>query len=57
MQDHEYEKHVRTLAERLQEANKIAGQQSKLSHATAKRYYDRQMKFEQFKKTGFSICT
>ena len=34
----------------MQEANKIAGQQSKLSHATAKRYYDRQMKFEQFKK-------
>ena len=50
MQDDEYEKHVKVLAERLQEANKVVGQQSKLSHATAKRYYDRQMKFEQFKK-------
>jgi hypothetical protein len=50
MGDDEYEKHVKTLAERLQEANKVAGQQCKLSHAIAKRYYDRQMKFEQFKK-------
>ena len=49
MGDDEYEKHVKILAERLQEANKVAGQQFKLSHATAKRYYDRQMKFEQFK--------
>jgi hypothetical protein len=37
-----YEEHVRTLASRLYEANTAAGQQSKLSHQTAKRYYDRQ---------------
>jgi len=34
----EYEKHERTLAERLREANKAAGQQSKKSHKTAKWY-------------------
>lgn len=38
------------LAVRLHEANKVAGQQSKLSHETAKRYYDRQTKLEQFHK-------
>jgi hypothetical protein len=38
------------LAERLREANKTAGEQSKLSHDTAKRYYDRQTKLEQFSK-------
>jgi transposase InsO family protein len=32
----EYEKHVKTLAERLSEANRAAGQQSKLSHEIAK---------------------
>ena len=46
----EYERHVRLLAERLREANKIAGQQSRSNHETAKRYYDRQTKPEQFKK-------
>jgi hypothetical protein len=46
--EEEYEKHVKTLAERLREANRVAGQQSKLSHETAKRYYDRQTKLEQY---------
>ena len=46
----DYEKHVRTLAERLREANKAAGQQSKLSHEVAKQYYDRQTKLETFVK-------
>ena len=46
----EYERHVSLLAERLREANRIAGQQSRSSHETAKRYYDRQMKLEQFRK-------
>jgi len=41
---------VEVLAERLHEANKAAGQQSKQSNETAKRYYDRQTKLEQFKK-------
>ena len=45
-----YEEHVRTLAERLSEATKIASQNSKMSHETAKRYYDRQTKWEQFKR-------
>jgi hypothetical protein len=45
-----YEEHVKNLTLRLHEANKIAGQHSKLSHQTAKRYYDRQTKLEQFKK-------
>jgi hypothetical protein len=45
-----YDEHVRTLAQRLHEANIVAGQQSKISHETAKRYYDRQAKREQFKK-------
>jgi len=44
----EHEEHVRTLAERLLEANKAAGFQSKISHETAKRYYDRQTKLEKF---------
>jgi hypothetical protein len=44
----EYEGHVKALSERLREANKAAGQQSKLSHDTVKRYYDRQAKWEQF---------
>jgi len=43
-----YEKHIRTLAERLRETNKVAGHQSKLSHDVAKRYYDRQTKLEKF---------
>ena len=46
----DYEKHVRTLAERLREANKAAGQHSKLSHEVAKRYYGRQTKLEKFVK-------
>jgi len=37
----EHEQHVRELAERLHEANKAAGQHSRMSHDTAKRYYDR----------------
>jgi hypothetical protein len=41
------------IASRLREANKVAGHQSKLSHDTAKRYYDRQVKWEQFKKGDF----
>jgi hypothetical protein len=45
-----YEERVRNLALQLHEANKMAGQHSKLSHQTAKRYYDRQTKLEQFKK-------
>jgi hypothetical protein len=49
----EYEGLVRMLAERLREANKTAGQQSKLSHDTAKRNYDRQAKLEQFSKGDF----
>jgi hypothetical protein len=36
----EYERHVTTLGKRLREANEMAGKQSKLSHGTAKRYYD-----------------
>jgi hypothetical protein len=51
--DDEYEGHVRMLAERLREANKTAGQQSKLSHDTAKRYYDRRTNLEQFSKGDF----
>jgi len=43
-----YEKHVRGLAERLREASKVDRIQSKLSHETAKRYYDRRIKLEQF---------
>jgi len=46
--DNEYEEQVKLLAKRLHEANKVAGQQSKLSHETVKRYYDRQAKLEQF---------
>jgi hypothetical protein len=46
----EYETHLKVLAERLHEANKAAGKQSKQSHETAKLYYDRKTKLEQFKK-------
>jgi len=46
----EYEKHVWGLAELLREASKVARSQSKLSHETAKRYYDRRTKLEQFNK-------
>jgi len=46
----EYEAHVQVLAERLHEANRAAGQQSKQSHETAKRYYDRKARLEQFRK-------
>jgi len=48
--DDEYEKHVRGLAERLREASNVARSQSKLSHETAKRYYDRRTELEQFSK-------
>jgi hypothetical protein len=41
-----YEEYVKTLAERLREANKIASRHSKTSHETAKRYYDSQTKLE-----------
>ena len=50
LEGHEYKRHVRLLAERLREANRIAGQLSRSSHETAKRYYDRLTKLEQFKK-------
>jgi len=53
LEEEEYENHVKTLAERLREANKVAGQQSKISHETAKRYYDRQTKLEKFSKGDF----
>jgi len=53
--DNEYEGHVKLLAKRLHEANKLAGQQSKLSHETAKRYYDRHTKLELFSKGDF-VC-
>ena len=48
--DDEYESHVKLLAEQLREANAAAGQQPKLSHEVAKRYYDRQTKLDQFSK-------
>ena len=53
MKEDEHEQHVRELAERLREANKTAGQHSKMSHDTAKRYYDRHTKVEQFKKGDY----
>jgi hypothetical protein len=34
----EYEEHEKTLAKRLQEAHRAAGQQLKMSHEVAKRY-------------------
>jgi hypothetical protein len=51
--DNVYEEHVKLLVERLHEASKAAGQQSKLSHETAKRYYDRQTKLDSLIK---EIC-
>jgi hypothetical protein len=53
MKQDEFETHVKLLVERLREANQVAGRQSKLSHETAKRYYDRQTKPERFKKGDF----
>ena len=53
IKENEYEEHVKQLAERLRKANKVAGQQSKMSHDIAKRYYDRQTKLEPFKKGDF----
>ena len=44
---------MKFLAKRLHEAKKVAGQQSKISRETAKRYYDRQAKLEQFNKGDF----
>jgi len=52
LNEDEYD-HVKKLADRLREAHKSAGQQFKMSHDTAKRYYDRQTKLEQFKKGDF----
>ena len=49
----EHERHVREMAKRLREANRTAGQQSKMSHDTAQRYYDRYTKVEQFKKGDY----
>jgi transposase InsO family protein len=49
----EYEALVRVLAERLHEAKKVAGQQSKQSHDIAKRFDDRKTKLEQFRKGDF----
>jgi len=48
--ENEHERRVRELTERLREANRTAGQQFKMSHNTAKRYYDRYTKVEQFKE-------
>jgi hypothetical protein len=53
VKDDSYEEHVKALEERLREANKIAGQHSRTSHGTAKRYYVRQTKLEQYKKGMF----
>jgi hypothetical protein len=46
--ENEYERRVTLLAKRLHEANKVAKQQSKLGHETAKQYYDSEAKLEQF---------
>jgi transposase InsO family protein len=51
--ENDYENHVRVLAERLREANMAAGQQSKKSHETAKRYYDQNARLEQFHRGDF----
>jgi transposase InsO family protein len=53
MKQDEYETHVKLLVERLRVANQVAGRQSKLSHETAQRYYDRQTKPERFIKGDF----
>jgi len=53
IKENEYEVHVKQLAERLREANKVSGQQSKMSHGTVKRYYDRQTNLGPFKKGEF----
>jgi len=53
VEENEYQKYVEKLVERLREANKVAGQQSRMSHETAKRYYDRQTKIESFRKGDF----
>ena len=53
LNENEYEDHVKLLAKRLHEANKVARQQSKLSHDTAKRYYDRRTRLEQFSRGDF----
>jgi hypothetical protein len=45
-----YDEHVEALAQRLHEASVVARKQSKLSHQTAKRHYDRQAKDEQFQR-------
>jgi hypothetical protein len=50
-EDSSYEEYVRASALRLHEASKVAGQHSKSSDETAKRYYDKQAKLEQFKKS------
>jgi hypothetical protein len=48
--ERDYEEHVKMLARRLHDANKVAGEHSKVSHDTAMRYYDRQTKLMPFKK-------
>jgi hypothetical protein len=48
--ENDYEEHMKTLAKRLHEANRIAGQQSKLTHEVSKRYYDRQAKWQYYSK-------
>ena len=53
VEENEYEKHVERLADRLREADKVAVQQCRMSHETAKRYYNRQTKLESFKKGDF----
>jgi len=44
---------MKLLAKRSHEANKMAGQQSKLSRETAKGYYDRHTKLEKLSKDDF----
>jgi hypothetical protein len=48
--DGEYEEHVKMLTLRLSVANEVTGQQSKVSHETARGYYDLQTKLGQFHK-------
>jgi hypothetical protein len=53
--DNDNEAHVKLLAKRLHKDKKLAEQQSKLGQETAKRYYDRYTKLEQFNKGDF-VC-
>ena len=46
---------MKLLAKRLHEDKKLAEQKSKLGQESAKRYYDRHTKLEQFNKGDF-VC-